>query len=158
NLGNALAMLGKLDGAIAAHRKAIELDPKNALAHNNLGKALYDQKKPAEAIACYRKAVELDPKNARFHYDLGNALNVQGKLDEAIACLRKAIALDPKHAQAHNNLAWILVTCPDLKLRNPAEAVRVVETGLQVAPQDGGMWKTLGVAQYRAGNCQGTLE
>ena len=78
-------------------RKAIELDPKNATAHNNLGNALRDQKELDEAIAAYRKAIELDPKNAVAHNNLGIALHDQkGQLDEAIAAYRKAIELDPK--------------------------------------------------------------
>ena len=39
----ALSDKGQLDEAIACYRKAIELDPKNAAAHNNLGIALHRQ-------------------------------------------------------------------------------------------------------------------
>ena len=40
NLGIALKDKGQVDEAIACYRKAIELDPKFARAHNNLGNAL----------------------------------------------------------------------------------------------------------------------
>jgi len=41
--------------AIAAYRKAIELDPSRAFFHNNLGLAFYAQKKLDEAIGWARK-------------------------------------------------------------------------------------------------------
>ena len=47
------------------HRRvpqAIHLDPKYALAHNNLGNALADKGRLDEAIAEYREAIDLDPK------------------------------------------------------------------------------------------------
>src|SRR5208337_4451457 len=54
----------KYDEAIAKYQKAIELDPKFALAYYNWGVVLDDQKKYDEAIAKYQKAIELDPKYA----------------------------------------------------------------------------------------------
>ena len=86
----------QLDEAIAEYRKAIELDPKYAVAHNNLGNALRAKNQLDEAIAEYRKAIELDPKLALAHNNLGIALQAKNQLDEAIAEYRKAIELDPK--------------------------------------------------------------
>jgi Tfp pilus assembly protein PilF len=103
-LGYALRKQGKLDEAIVEYRKAIELDPKYAGAHNNLGVALMGQGKLDEAIAEYRKAIELDSKYAGAHNNLGIALIRHGKLDQAIAEYRNAIELDPKYAPAHYNL------------------------------------------------------
>ena len=61
---------GQYDEAIPILRKAIDLDPKNAIAHNNLGyvnqKGQYE-----EAIPILRKAIELDPKHANAHNNLG---------------------------------------------------------------------------------------
>ena len=74
-----------MDEAIACYNKAIELDPKLAIAHNNLGVALHDKGRTDEAIACFSKAIELDPKFAMAHYNLGIALRDKGRMDEAIA-------------------------------------------------------------------------
>jgi hypothetical protein len=40
DLGVLLGMKGELDEAIACYRQTIALDPKHAMAHNNLGKAI----------------------------------------------------------------------------------------------------------------------
>ena len=95
---------GKLDEAVACYRRALELKPDYAEAHNNLGNALKDQGKLDEAVACYRRALELKPDYAEAHNNLGIALKDQGKLDEAIACYRRALELKPDYAEAHNNL------------------------------------------------------
>ncbi|MFO0842107.1 MAG: tetratricopeptide repeat protein [Gemmataceae bacterium] len=63
NLGVALRDKGRLDEAIACHRRAIALDPK--CAGLNLGVALQGKGQLDEAIACQRQAIEADPKSAR---------------------------------------------------------------------------------------------
>ena len=103
-LGRALTDQYKLDEAIECYRKAIELEPKLAVAHQDLSAALMNQGKLDEAIECCRRAIELEPKYAVAHNNLGAGLLEQGKLDEAIECCRKAIELEPKYAIAHLNL------------------------------------------------------
>ena len=56
NLGIALYAKGDLDGAIAAYREAIRLDPNHAKAHGALGQALLLQGQFAEAKAASQKA------------------------------------------------------------------------------------------------------
>jgi Tfp pilus assembly protein PilF len=94
----------KYDEAIAKYRKAIELDPKSALAYDDWGSVLDEQKKYDEAIAKYQKAIELDPKSAPAYDGWGLVLEEQKKYDEAIAKYQKAIELDPKSAPAYT--AW----------------------------------------------------
>jgi tetratricopeptide (TPR) repeat protein len=58
-VGEVLLDQHKTEVAIAAFQKAIELDPRFAMPHNNLGVAFGDQHKTEEEIAEYRKASEL---------------------------------------------------------------------------------------------------
>jgi tetratricopeptide (TPR) repeat protein len=74
-----------------------------------------------------------------------------GQYDKALADGSRAIVLDPKHADATNNLAWLLATCPDAKLRDPKRAAELAKKAVQLAPKDGDSWGTLGTAHYRAG-------
>jgi Flp pilus assembly protein TadD len=53
---------------------------------------------------------------------------------------------------AHTNLAWLLATCPDLKLRDAKRAVELAKKAVELTPKEGNYWNTLGVAQYRASN------
>ena len=70
---------GKLDEAVACYRRALELKPDFAEAHNNLGNACKDQGKLDEAVACCRRALELRPDYAAAHNNLGNALQGPGE-------------------------------------------------------------------------------
>jgi tetratricopeptide (TPR) repeat protein len=57
-------------------------------------------------------------------------------------------------AESHNNLAWLLATCPEAELRDPSEALRLARRAVEVEPQQGNFWNTLGVAFYRAGELE----
>ena len=52
----------KLDEAVLALRKSIELDPELVYGYFSLGQVLYDQKKLGESFEAFQKAVEVDPK------------------------------------------------------------------------------------------------
>jgi tetratricopeptide (TPR) repeat protein len=118
--------------AVAALRKATELDPKNEAAYYNLGITLRDQQKLEDAVRAFRKALELDPNSAKAHTSLGVALSEQRKLDEAVAAYRKAIELDPNDAYAaHNNLGNAL-----RHQRKLDEAVAAFRKAIELDPND----------------------
>ena len=156
-LGIGLAAKNQLDEAIAAFRKAIEIDPRFAAAYNNLGIALHRKNQLDEAIAAYRKAIDLDRKTAPAYTNLGNALRDKNQLDEAIAAYRQAIDIAPKEAKVHNGLAWLLATCADQRLRDPATALASAKKAIELDPKNGNYWGTFGTAHYRSGEWQEAL-
>jgi eukaryotic-like serine/threonine-protein kinase len=164
NLGAALAMQGKLDEAVICLRKAIELDRKNASRQSNLGVALRDlglklanQKKLNEAITCWQEAVKLRRTDFTTHRYLAQALTEVGKLDEGISASQKAVELKPNDAGANNQLAWLLATCPDLKLRDPKEAVVRARKAVELDPKNALYPSTLGAAYYRSGDWKAAI-
>ena len=73
----------KYDKAISSCKKAIKIEPDNALAHYTLG-GIYTFKDMNEmAIEEYKKAIELDPAYPDPHYSLGFVYEKIGRKKEA---------------------------------------------------------------------------
>jgi tetratricopeptide (TPR) repeat protein/energy-coupling factor transporter ATP-binding protein EcfA2 len=141
DLGAVLTNNSQWEEAIAALRKAVELDPKNVYGYGNLGRALSEKGKYDEAIPILRKAIELDPKNVYAHNNLSFALNGEGQYDEAIPILRKAIELDPKNVYAYNNLGWALNGKGQYD-----EAIPILRKAIELDPKSARAYQDLGWA------------
>ena len=89
-------------------RRALDMDPAIASAHNNLGAALFGQGKLDEAIEHFDRALQLRPHYPSAHNNLGFALAGQGRLDEAVRHYRQALLINPQFAQARRNLEVVL--------------------------------------------------
>ena len=124
DLGNALLQKGKVDEAIAQYQTALQIHPDFAEAHNNLGHALCQKGSVDEGITHYQKALQIKPDYADAHYNLGVALFRKGRADEAIIHYQKALQINPDNAEVLNNLAFLLATCPDARIRDGAQAVQ----------------------------------
>jgi tetratricopeptide (TPR) repeat protein len=94
---------GDLDGALADFNRAIELDPKNALAYYNRAYSKKLKKDAAGAIADYTRAIELNPKFTEAYFDRGNLKGDSNDPDGAIADYNRAIELKPDYALAYYN-------------------------------------------------------
>jgi tetratricopeptide (TPR) repeat protein len=129
------------EASIAEWKKALELGPNEALAHNNLGVALAETGRVEEAIACYRKALELSPRYADAHNNLGEVLAGRRRLDEAIIQFEEALRIDPGHGMAHSNLGAAFVQ----KGRVDA-AIPHLEKAIEDNPDAGEAHKMLGLA------------
>src|SRR5438309_8083395 len=86
--------MGRFDDAIAAEKKALELDPLNTFLNTDLAFFLYWARRYEEAITQIRKTLELDPNNAFAHSILGWCLLWEGSKTEARAEFQRATTLD----------------------------------------------------------------
>jgi Tfp pilus assembly protein PilF len=129
-LAACLAMTGRQLGywrnSEALCRHAIAVTTHNYKAHFNLGLALIGEGKKDAAIMEMYEAVAIAP-GFSGRIELAQALMHQGRIQEAIEQYRAILQYDPHHLLALNNLAWLLATNKDPKLRNGAEAVQLAE-------------------------------
>jgi tetratricopeptide (TPR) repeat protein len=72
------------------YQKAIQLNPRDANAHNNLGYVYQMMKLPARAAQHYKRATELDPSNTIFKFNYALALAEQGQWQQAATLLEQA--------------------------------------------------------------------
>jgi tetratricopeptide (TPR) repeat protein len=113
NLAEAHASLGQITEyydydfvtAEREYRRAIELNPNYATAHQWLAEHLCALKRNDEGVAEIRRALELDPMSVIINRTLGDILADQRKLDEAIQQYQKTLELDPNFPTAHYFLA-----------------------------------------------------
>ena len=106
NLGAALNAAGRREEAAQQARIAIQLNPDDPKAHNNLGNVLRFSD-PKAAIVEYRAALALDPNLVDAHSNLGNLLQDASPAG-AEEHYRAALRCNPDHAESHNNLATLL--------------------------------------------------
>jgi Flp pilus assembly protein TadD len=97
SLAEAHVALGALgaDNAEQEFRRAIELNPNYAEAHDALCVSLTYQKRFDDAIAECKKAQDLDPSSSIVTTDLGVAYAYARRPDEAIETFRRAHEMDP---------------------------------------------------------------
>jgi len=93
--------------AVAAYKKAVELNPNAAGALVNLGTIHYHLRKFKEAADYYQKAIDVDPRYALAHFNLGNLRDEQGQTEKAFEHYEMALKLSPDYADAHYNVALL---------------------------------------------------
>lgn len=86
-------------------KRALELNPNYATAHQWYGEYLTSMGRHDEAIAEMHHAVELDPLSVIINRTLGDAYYFARRYDEAIDQYHKTIEIDPNFALAHALLA-----------------------------------------------------
>jgi protein O-GlcNAc transferase len=91
NLGNAMQVIGRWDGAEAAYRRTLELNPKHAEAMVNLGQTLIHLGRKADAETYFRQAIALNPNLTQAYVGLADL--VDDGAGDAIAHRRAVLAL-----------------------------------------------------------------
>lgn len=130
------SMMESRDGnarAVAAARKAVELDPQLAEGHGALAAALADAAQWQGAEREFRRALESAPNNPDFRYLYGYCyLLPMGQFDAALAEIRSALTLDPFSLIVNTNYAYVLVVA-----HRYDEALQQFRTTLELDPNFG---------------------
>ena len=102
----------QIDEAIAAFKRALQINPRYPPAKNNLHQlyreqgiaALVDETYPA-AMSFFLEALQLDPTDSTLYNLIGEVYARNGDYQNAIAEYKKALQLNPGETDARQNLA-----------------------------------------------------
>lgn len=90
------------------YRKALEINPKSAIAMYNLGNALLMQQKAQEAMQQYDAASRLEKDKSRLaqiYHNMGVILQSSKKLPECIEAYKESLRNNPHDNETRYNLA-----------------------------------------------------
>ena len=142
NILGVLNAQGKdLTASINWLKQAIQLNPIDAIYHNNLSCAYKQQGNMPDALAHAQQALRLAPNYAEAYNNLGSLYYSQGRIDDAIAACKKAIRLEPNYLEPHYNLANSLI-----KQDKVQEAIGHYETVLKLQPRHASAKQNLAMA------------
>ena len=134
--GVSLAQENKIDEAVEAFRKAVELKPDLAEAYINLGLLFFRQDKTDEAEKALLKALELKPEDPKIkqaladvYFEKAKGLLQQDKIDEALETLKLSYGYNPNDPYT-NYLLGYAYSQKGLK----EEAIKSFEAFLQLEP------------------------
>lgn len=141
-------------------------------ACNNLTLFLREAHRLPEARKVHRRGREMAeqlvkefPKNstfrkdlARCHQRLAEVCQTAGDYRQSAAECRWAVELCPEEADILCGIAWVLATLPVSEFSDPARAVELARKATQKDSKSAYYWRTLGLAQYRAGDAKSAIE
>jgi len=127
--GVALAGAGRPGEALSAFRRALELDPSDAMTHVNIATVHLMARDHARARSELLAALEINPRLARAHNALGVIASREGRLDDALDHWKRAVELEPREFDTLFNVGSQL-----LRSGRHAEARPYLERFVREAP------------------------
>ncbi len=127
NRGFARLFIGEFDAAVADFNQALTINPRYVDAYSNRCLAWTRKADYTEAIADCTEALHLNPRSAKALYNRGYAQDRQGNPGGAMRDYIQALKVNPDYIEVFNNMAWIMATSPDARLRDGRRAVAYAE-------------------------------
>jgi serine/threonine protein kinase/tetratricopeptide (TPR) repeat protein len=127
-----------LKEAVAASRRAVELDVESAEAHASRGLAESLNKNYDAAEREFDRSLRLNPKLFEAFYFYARSCWAQGKMEQAGTLFEKASRLNPADYQSRMSLGNCLQATgrPEEARQVFADALRVAERNLELYPED----------------------
>jgi len=150
HLGVACQEGGRLETAIDAYRRALQIQPQLAEAHYNLANALRMHRgMTAQVIESYRAALAIRPDYVDAGFNLAKALETLHRLDEAVDAYALVLRSQPGHVETLNGLGNVC-----MKLGRHQKAVDAYQQAVRYQPDFSKGYFNLALASKLHGRLQ----
>ena len=147
------------DASLLDSDQAVKLDPENAAAVYSRGVTRRVMGQWRAAVEDYTRALKVSPRYAEALSNRGYVLKRLGRFKEAVRDYERALKIRSDLAVVHNDLAWLLATCPDEQIRDPALAIKHGKLALETGGEENGHFlDTLAAAYASAGDFEKATE
>src|SRR5437016_3139904 len=150
--GVVLHQAGKRDDALASYRRAVEIDPRYALAWNNLGVLQAHQSDAESAMDAFRAALRLQAALGAARLNLALLLYQLRRFHLSLEAYRHVLATEPSSAAAWNGIGLVLV-----ELQRFTDARNAFVRAVEADPQHAGAHYNLSFALSNLGDFDGAL-
>ena len=140
-----------ISAALAAYKRAIELDSNYALAYAGIGEAYWrtfqashDKTAVDQGMSACQKAVALAEQASEGHFCLGRMLDLTGQSQKAIEQFELAVVLDPNSDEAYRGLAQAYSN-----VGKPQNAEATFKRAISMRPQYWAGYSWLGSFYFR---------
>ena len=134
---------GRMDEAIVALQKAVELDPQSLSGHVLLGWTQHLTGEEDAAAAALKQALALDETHVPALNALGIVYLVDGQLQAAVKTHHRAAELKPDNEIAYYNLSLAYQ-----RLGDDPQAVATAEKATELEPGNPHPWVALAIAHW----------
>lgn len=129
---DARQILGDFKNSISDYDTAIHLNPRDADYFRRRGDSHSAIGNLQNSMEDYRQAIALNPADPIPYYFLASHLSQAGFYGDAVYHYEEALKVDSNlDTFVYADYAWLLSTCPDTQLRNPAKAIQLAITACE---------------------------
>jgi tetratricopeptide (TPR) repeat protein len=132
---------GDFPMAIKLLKRAVDVDPRNKYAWNNLGLAYLSIRQGDDAVASFKKALEINPYDEFAYNNLGRAYWQDRRYDDAADAFHKQLENNPLDKFAHANLGAMYA-----EWHKYDQAAPELEKAASLTPNDPSLQVSLGDA------------
>lgn len=152
-LGAALALQGKLDEAVTALQRSVELDPRQATAHTKLGDIALAQGEVSKSVQHFERAVAANPTERLAHQRLGLHYERLGNTALAIRHFESGVTGTPAdYLGVKLNLARLYII--EARYGDAVELLQPWAGDLHARAE---VHRVLGVAHFSTGDLPGAV-
>ena len=145
-IARAYNAIGDKEKAILQYQNILLKNKENVLAKFELGKLFDKVKKYEQASTLFKELTTPESSNPEFYYFLGKTLQSSLDYDNGNLALKKAIELDSTHLRSIYLLGKYYVG-----VEEPANAIEIIDLGLETAPNDVALINLKALANFDVG-------